>query len=132
MSNLKKADEIETAISSTNNQASCVEDPRAACALFAPHTPAGEVGRNKGWHYVFPFTSILAKWTEGIWPNEGSFDEDKLDFAGSQMNPLKGDLKWDYEYMMDCLIVWSRHARERSSSGKQGKMATWGMEKSDQ
>lgn len=61
----------------------------------------------------------------GIWPYEGSFDEDKLDFAGSQMNPLKGDPKWDYGYMMDCLIVWSRHARERSSSGQQGKMATW-------
>ena len=55
--------------------------------MFSPHVPAGIVGRQEGWNYVFPFTLLMFEWTESRWPFQGSFGKSKLQIAKMNVNP---------------------------------------------
>lgn len=82
-------------------------------AMFSPQSPAGVVGRLKGWTFVFPFSSLMNQWTDGEWPYEGAFDRDKLQIAEYNVNPDFGNPSWDSAYMKDCVNVWLTVARQR-------------------
>ena len=82
-------------------------------AMFSPQSPAGIVGRLKGWTFVFPFSSLMNEWTSGVWPYEGAFDRDKLQIAEFNVNPNVGNPSWNFGYMKDCVNVWLTVAHQR-------------------
>ena len=61
--------------------------------VFPTHTPAGIVGRQEGWKYAVPFSSLLSEWTKDEWPCMGSFESEKIQLAVDQMNFVKGNPK---------------------------------------
>ena len=81
--------------------------------MFSSHMPAGIIGRQKGWNFVFPFSSLMCEWTDGMWPYEGSFEKEKLQMAEMNVDSNVGNPSWDFGYMRKCLHVWLTVARQR-------------------
>ncbi len=82
--------------------------------MFSSRTPAGVVGRLKGWKYVHPFTTLMQDWTHGEWPMVGSFEADKLKVVKMNMDPTVGNAVWSYPYMKECVQVWMSVANQRN------------------
>lgn len=82
-------------------------------AMFSPHVPAGLIGRLKGWDFVFPFTSLMCDYTNGMWPYDGAFEREKLQMAEMNVNSSVGNPSWDFRYMNECIQVWLTVAQER-------------------
>lgn len=72
-------------------------------AMFSPHVPAGLIGRLKGWDFVFPFTSLMCHYTNGMWPYDGAFEREKLQMAEMNVNSSVGNPSWDFRYMNECI-----------------------------
>ena len=91
-----------------------------------PEKPTGRMNPREwmhaklGMYYVDPFLTDLYKWTDGLFPKDGSFDKSKLNIVRGYLidktNVPYPD--WNMKYMTEVYLAWEAMRRQFPSNAR--------------